>query len=60
MWEKGIELCKELGEQYENETFEYDRLSELLVSVIKVMKANVEKNSQLKYAIKCQPDFCPG
>ncbi|XP_064631450.1 dedicator of cytokinesis protein 1-like isoform X3 [Lineus longissimus] len=30
MWEKGLELCKELSDQYENETFNYSELSKLL------------------------------
>ena len=30
VWEKGIELCKEVAEQYETEIFDYIRLSELL------------------------------
>eukprot|EP00106_Octopus_bimaculoides_P019984 XP_014787426.1 PREDICTED: dedicator of cytokinesis protein 1-like isoform X1 [Octopus bimaculoides] len=30
MWEKGIELCKELANLYENELFDYEHLSELL------------------------------
>ncbi|XP_060530077.1 dedicator of cytokinesis protein 1 isoform X2 [Cylas formicarius] len=29
MWEYAIDRCKELAEQYERETFEYDRLGEL-------------------------------
>ena len=32
MWEKGIELCKELAHQYENETFDFIQLSAVLVS----------------------------
>lgn len=32
MWEKGIELCKELAEQYETELFDYNELSKILVS----------------------------
>ncbi|CAH1782976.1 unnamed protein product [Owenia fusiformis] len=31
MWERGIELCKELISQYEEETFDYNQLSKLLV-----------------------------
>jgi dedicator of cytokinesis protein 1 len=31
MWEKGIEMCKELALQYELETLDYIRLSEILV-----------------------------
>lgn len=34
MWEKGIEMCKELAQQYEQETLDYIRLSEILVRVI--------------------------
>lgn len=34
MWEKGIEMCKELALQYELETLDYVRLSEILVSVL--------------------------
>ena len=34
MWEKGLDLCKELAKQYETETFDYIRLSQLLVSEI--------------------------
>ena len=30
MWEKGIELCKELAHQYETETFDYSQLSLIL------------------------------
>ena len=30
MWEKGIELCKELANQYETETFDYTQLSSIL------------------------------
>lgn len=30
IWEKGIELCKELANQYENELFDYENLSALL------------------------------
>ena len=30
MWEKGIELCKELAQQYETETFDYSQLSLIL------------------------------
>lgn len=29
MWEYAIDRCKELAQQYEQETFDYDRLSEL-------------------------------
>lgn len=36
MWEKGIELCKELVRLYEEELFDYERLS-----VIMVWKENV-------------------
>ena len=32
MWEKGIELCKELAHQGECETFDYIQLCEILVS----------------------------
>ena len=32
MWEKGIELCKELANQYEHENFDYIQLSQILVS----------------------------
>lgn len=32
MWEEAIALGKELAEQYENEMFDYEQLSELLVS----------------------------
>lgn len=31
MWEEAIALGKELAEQYENEMFDYEQLSELLV-----------------------------
>jgi len=31
MWEMGIDLCKELSGQYETETFDYIRLSSILV-----------------------------
>lgn len=31
-WEKGIELCKVLSLQYELELFDYNKLSDLLVS----------------------------
>ena len=33
MWEEAIALGKELAEQYENEMFDYEQLSELLVSL---------------------------
>lgn len=33
MWEKGIELCKELLAQYEYEVFDYEQLTAMLVSV---------------------------
>jgi len=33
MWEKGIELCKELASQYELDTFDYEQLSVMLVSL---------------------------
>jgi hypothetical protein len=32
MWEKGIQLCKELAQLYEGELFDYERLSVILVS----------------------------
>ena len=32
MWEKGVELCKELIGQYEYETFDYQQLTVMLVS----------------------------
>ena len=32
MWEKGIELCKELVSLYDNEMFDYEKLSWTLVS----------------------------
>lgn len=32
MWEEAIALGKELAEQYETEMFDYEQLSELLVS----------------------------
>lgn len=31
MWEEAIALGKELAEQYENEMFDYEQLSKLLV-----------------------------
>lgn len=31
LWEKSIEVCEELQEQYEKHTFEYEKLSNLLV-----------------------------
>ena len=33
MWEEAIALGKELAEQYENEIFDYEQLSELLVGL---------------------------
>lgn len=33
MWEEAIALGKELAEQYETEMFDYEQLSELLVSL---------------------------
>ena len=33
MWEEAIALGKELAEQYENEMFDYEQLSELLVGL---------------------------
>jgi len=33
MWEYGIRRCKELAEQYETETYDYIRLSQILVSI---------------------------
>lgn len=35
MWEEAIALGKELAEQYENEMFDYEQLSELLVGFFK-------------------------
>lgn len=32
MWEKGIQLCKELAQLYEGELYDYERLSVILVS----------------------------
>jgi len=32
MWEKGIELCKELISLYEDEIFDYELLTDMLVS----------------------------
>lgn len=32
MWEEAIHICKELAEQYESEIFDYEMLSEILVS----------------------------
>uniref|UniRef100_A0A8C3PDT5 Dedicator of cytokinesis 2 n=1 Tax=Chrysemys picta bellii TaxID=8478 RepID=A0A8C3PDT5_CHRPI len=32
MWEEAIHICKELAEQYESEVFEYEMLSDILVS----------------------------
>ena len=32
MWEQGIQLCKELVQLYEEELFDYERLSVILVS----------------------------
>lgn len=37
MWEEAIALGKELAEQYENEMFDYEQLSELLVSFLNSM-----------------------
>lgn len=34
MWEEAIALGKELAEQYENEMFDYEQLSELLVGFL--------------------------
>ena len=31
MWEKGIEMCKELANLYDNEMFDYEKLSWTLV-----------------------------
>lgn len=33
MWEEAIVLGKELAEQYENEIFDYEQLSEVLVGL---------------------------
>lgn len=33
MWEEAISLCKELAEQYEKEVFDYELLSQNLVSL---------------------------
>lgn len=32
MWEEAIHICKELAEQYESEVFDYEMLSDILVS----------------------------
>ena len=32
MWEKGIELCKELAELYESKMYDFVKLSDILVS----------------------------
>lgn len=34
MWEKGIELCDELAQQYKEELFNYRNLSKILVRPI--------------------------
>ena len=38
----GIILCKELGKQYEEETFEYLKLSDILVSYPDKYKLNID------------------
>ena len=38
MWERGLELCKELISQYEDETFDYERISTMLVSERKTVR----------------------
>lgn len=40
MWEEAIALGKELAEQYENEMFDYEQLSELLVSLSPFLRTN--------------------
>lgn len=40
MWEEAIALGKELAEQYENEMFDYEQLSELLVGLAPVPRTN--------------------
>lgn len=38
MWEEAIALCKELAEQYEKEVFDYELLSQNLVSLYRGLK----------------------
>ena len=45
MWEKGIELCKELANQYESETFNYSQLSTILVSRLLAREGGYENHS---------------
>ena len=47
MWEEAIALGKELAEQYENEMFDYEQLSELLVSLPFLLFEKKNKQSQL-------------
>ena len=41
MWEKGIELCKELASLYDNEMFDYEKLSWTLVSKIDIKTVSI-------------------
>lgn len=48
MWEEAIALGKELAEQYENEMFDYEQLSELLVGLpFLLFEKKKSKQSQL-------------
>lgn len=38
MWEEAIALCKELADQYEKEVFDYELLSQNLVSLYRGLK----------------------
>lgn len=62
MWEEAIALGKELAEQYENEMFDYEQLSELLVSLPCVPRASVGRLSRCSgtslrlFVLRSSPD----
>lgn len=39
-WEEAIKYCKELAVQYENETFQYMELSEVLVRLLRLFSSS--------------------
>ena len=48
MWERGIELCQEIAQLYENELFDYEKLSFILVCTGAAFVCNSSKDF-LKY-----------
>ncbi len=56
MWEKALEICKELAEQYELETFEFTKLAELHARMSDFYKNIMDANGSSGNAKNIRPE----